>query len=484
MKRALSLLVVLCSILFGQSTFAVALTTTDILTPITRYAANGEERYEAIFDLVPMNLSINKDGQTYAVTVSITTFRKKMLSYSQELLGCNYMTAGITGCQPGYATGPYFWGYGRSIVLDACPDPYDSSKVGRRVRYVGSNGTVTTNSVCTGGTDFETGLRTSFWGQPDKWPDNAGMWRDNSYPTGIHSPSSLGASALTISFWRSWLKQMAAQIFNDKKPTIADLTTNWGISIVGAPFTDAGYGGGFDPGTGDAGSSSGGTTDPDGPADSATNCGILDIPCNFRALFIPREGFFLNYMQQSNISVNVNMPYASVDNWVVEDLFDCDPDNGTGPRFDHDPNYPVGYFSIDPSTLCDIDFVMPFNDWQIPQVAMDQFRMIAWWTCFFWMLSYLGLPVLRSAASGYINDQGPAEMTVVDAHRERHTEVPTASGEIHSAGGFGGSAGPNGAAPGRGWKGRQTRNWEGKKLPGKQTSGYFGGSAGHKRGKK
>lgn len=64
------------------------------------------------------------------------------------------------------------------------------------------------------------------------------------------------------------------------QPTVSDLESDYGVSIVGA-YVDGGWGEEVDPG--------GPGPDPGGPDDELTNCGILDIPCNLRRLLIPQE---------------------------------------------------------------------------------------------------------------------------------------------------------------------------------------------------
>jgi hypothetical protein len=56
----------------------------------------------------------------------------------------------------------------------------------------------------------------------------------------------------------------------------------------GACFTPEPPPGGGDPGGGGGG---GGGGDPAGPPDTDTQCGILNIPCNFRALFLPKKNW-------------------------------------------------------------------------------------------------------------------------------------------------------------------------------------------------
>lgn len=114
-------------------------------------------------------------------------------------------------------------------------------------------------------------------------------WREksSSHPEGYLAERSewletLNVEPLTTSQWNTTLAGMvnAAVLFD--MPTVQDLIDDWGVAVSGY-FSDEGW---EDPGEyeDDEGPGGGG-----GPEDPETNCGILDIPCNLRRLFIPQQ---------------------------------------------------------------------------------------------------------------------------------------------------------------------------------------------------
>lgn len=111
-------------------------------------------------------------------------------------------------------------------------------------------------------------------------------------------------------------------------------------------------------------------TAPTNPTDNTTNCGIIDIPCNLRRLFIPSENYLrdqFNSLTPERLGINTNIPVTVLDRWCW--------------------TIPMG------SVLNDINACIVFPP-EMSEQGKDQLRFIIFWGTFLYILHVLGIPFL------------------------------------------------------------------------------------------
>ena len=116
-------------------------------------------------------------------------------------------------------------------------------------------------------------------------------------------------------------------------------------------------------------------TPPPPPPDPQTNCSFIDIPCNLRALFIPRKEWIQSKMQSS---LSVNLPSFKVS---LIDKFDIGPIDIPAP--------------INVKATIPIDF----SSVVIPQVAKDIFGFLSFWGVLFVIFRFFNIPILGNKGS-------------------------------------------------------------------------------------
>jgi hypothetical protein len=111
------------------------------------------------------------------------------------------------------------------------------------------------------------------------------------------------------------------------------------------------------------------------PVDEFTNCGIIDIPCNLRNAFIPRESWMQTKFQA------VTLPSAPNFGFVVQNKIVFG-----SPRLDFGNGLVFNEFPV----------ALDFTYAVIPQNVRDIIKFILWWGCFFACLNFIGIPFFRS----------------------------------------------------------------------------------------
>lgn len=125
------------------------------------------------------------------------------------------------------------------------------------------------------------------------------------------------------------------------------------------------------------------------PSDAETLCGIIDIPCNLKKLFIPRSEF-LNEKLKGGVGLTVKFPITVAESWMF-------PVTLAGQTFD------VG---------------LSFAAFDLGESAKDQFRFLAWWGAFLFLLAYIGLPIV-----GGRRGMADAGREAIEAADKRNSEA-------------------------------------------------------------
>jgi hypothetical protein len=107
-----------------------------------------------------------------------------------------------------------------------------------------------------------------------------------------------------------------------------------------------------------------------------------NIEATMTCLFVPDKDWLTNKINNTDLGVHLGVPFQVVDSWTVNNLF------GTGQN------------SLCPSCAITFDFTV----FQPTETFKSMMRFIAWWTVFFWVLRYLGLPVVGSARAGFTEE--------------------------------------------------------------------------------
>lgn len=110
--------------------------------------------------------------------------------------------------------------------------------------------------------------------------------------------------------------------------------------------------------------------------DEGSSCSLIDIPCNFRYLFIPDNDWLQNKLNDTDIGVNGSF----VPIQIVDDIT-------------------LGTFKVYPTNV-QFQAKLNFNFFKPTEMFTDMMRFLAWWAAFFWALNYLGFPVIASMKGG------------------------------------------------------------------------------------
>lgn len=104
------------------------------------------------------------------------------------------------------------------------------------------------------------------------------------------------------------------------------------------------------------------------PSDTETQCNVLNLPCNLKRLFIPRNDFIQDKIDNMDFGINIDFPVKSVDSWSVK---------------------------IDDHTTISIDFGLL----KLSEETKDQLRFMIFWGCLLWILRFVGVPFLGDKQS-------------------------------------------------------------------------------------
>lgn len=137
--------------------------------------------------------------------------------------------------------------------------------------------------------------------------------------------------------------------------------------------------------TPNTGNNSGGNNNPAPVLSDATKCNIIDIPCNMIKLFVPRDGFLENHLKKKESLPNIYMPVKVVDSFDMKELMGNRAEVCIG-AIDAACSGPV-------SILPKIDFTYI----RFPYEFFAIFKFVTWWAVFFFVLHWLGLPIMQSA---------------------------------------------------------------------------------------
>jgi hypothetical protein len=283
------------------------------------------------------------DGGLIEVTIGKVFLRKALDVYAANFielgLGCNVVEAGMQFCFDRQAEYKYI-----NFVWEGAVVP----RINVQVNNCGTTGTNLVrgyrhNMTSTGLTNFsncttETGAKnyidpynTASFSYKSSYSD--GAWWRTGWTSRLDAP---GVQIASADMWNASLVYFIESGVTKDQPSIADLQAKYGIQITGN-FTDVGWSPIGPPSTNPDPSpgGGGGTTGPycrdgsspnsetglcadgstpsnDRPGDTETNCWVLDIPCNFRKLFIPTQNWGDQY---GALNVSSKAPFGLVE-WV------------------------------------------------------------------------------------------------------------------------------------------------------------------------
>lgn len=199
------------------------------------------------------------------------------------------------------------------------------------------------------------------------------------------SASEVGGAAVRASLQAYYQEEQTPSYAPFQFVGYSDAELDSACSFASCPTTGTPGTGGGTPGTG--GTSTPPCTKDDGnisgnpydcaPVDNENNCSIIDLPCNLKWLFIPREDFFTSQLPEI-FTKSFDMPLQVTDR--IE-------------------------FNI-PFLGKDIPMGLNFGQWTMNNTFQGIIKLVCGFSCLYWLLNFFGIPNVfgNTAGSSALHD--------------------------------------------------------------------------------